>query len=75
MIKIGSENKLTYRGDKLDIWAVGIMLYWLMIGIPPFYVPFDDHALFAAVEEGTWSMEVPLKHDKMTISEEAIMLI
>lgn len=42
MIKVGVETKKPYRGDKLDIWAVGIMLYMMLIGVPPFYVPFND---------------------------------
>ena len=45
-----------YHGCKLDMWAAGITLYRLLVGLLPFH-SVDMNALFAMVSEAKY--EIP----------------
>lgn len=48
------------RGDKygqeVDVWSMGVIIYFLIAGIPPFYVedPADIKKLFKKIKEGKY---------------------
>lgn len=45
-------------GKEVDIWSLGIILYILLCGFPPFYG--DDHIrLFAQIQKGTFTFTPP----------------
>lgn len=57
--------------ETCDIWSLGVMLYILLSGAPPFYGP-SDKDIFKAVEKGAYSMEAPVWRD---VSDSAKSLV
>jgi len=51
------ENGVPYS-QEVDLWAVGVILYILLCGFPPFYGETDDD-IYDKIVEGTWSFIPP----------------
>ena len=62
--------KGTYN-DKCDMWSLGVIMYILLSGTPPFYGP-DDQTILSRVKEGQYTMDIP-EFDR--VSDEAKDLI
>lgn len=46
--------------ERCDLWSIGIILFIMLCGVPPFDGP-DDKEIIKSVRKGIYSME-PLKH-------------
>ena len=54
-----SPEVLEGKYDKLcDIWSLGVLLYILLTGIPPFYAD-NDLEIFKKIKHGYYSIEIP----------------
>lgn len=85
--KIGSKKKMEERygtpyyiapdvlnksyNEKCDIWSLGVILYILLVGYPPFNGS-DDKKIIDAVKKGKYTLDEPEWDD---VSEEAIDLV
>ena len=58
-------------GKEVDMWSVGVILYILLCGFPPFYDE-DNIRLFAAIQKGKYDFPSPYWDN---VSAEAIDLI
>lgn len=57
--------------DKCDIWSIGVIMYILLSGSPPFY-GYDDRSILRKVKEGKYNLNIP---EFENISQEAKDLI
>ena len=57
----------------IDWWALGVVIYEMLVGIPPFYNK-NKHHLYKAIAEAPVKYPDPVKHG-IKISEEAKDLI
>lgn len=57
--------------EKCDLWSIGVILYILLCGYPPFNGPTDSH-IIKKVKSGKYRVDDP---EWMTISDEAIDLV
>ena len=57
----------------IDWWALGVLIYEMIVGIPPFYHKNRDH-MFFLIQEATIKYPDPNKHG-ITVSETAKDLI
>lgn len=64
-------NDSSGYGKEVDMWSIGIILYILLCGFPPFYDE-DNTKLFLAIQKGEFDYPAPYWDD---ISPEAIDLI
>eukprot|EP00345_Euplotes_harpa_P009424 CAMPEP_0168342904 /NCGR_PEP_ID=MMETSP0213-20121227/15707_1 /TAXON_ID=151035 /ORGANISM="Euplotes harpa, Strain FSP1.4" /LENGTH=313 /DNA_ID=CAMNT_0008349961 /DNA_START=560 /DNA_END=1502 /DNA_ORIENTATION=+ len=85
--KIGSKKKMEERygtpyyiapdvlnksyNEKCDIWSLGVILYILLVGYPPFNGS-DDKKIIEAVKKGKYTLDEPEWDD---VSEEAVDLV
>lgn len=85
--KIGSKKKMEERygtpyyiapdvlnksyNEKCDIWSLGVILYILLVGYPPFNGS-DDKKIIDAVKKGKFTLDEP---EWDNVSEEAIDLV
>ena len=85
--KIGSKKKMEERygtpyyiapdvlnknyDEKCDIWSLGVILYILLVGYPPFNGS-DDKKIIDAVKKGKFTLDEPEWDD---VSEEAVDLV
>lgn len=58
-------------GKEVDIWSMGVLMFILLSGEPPFYVS-DRQKLFEKIKQGTYNMHAP---EWKKVSKEAIDLI
>lgn len=63
----------TGHDHTLDWWALGVLIYEMIIGIPPFYNQ-NKHKMYYLIENGTIRWPDPVKHG-INVSEEAKDLI
>lgn len=85
--KIGSKKKMEERygtpyyiapdvlnksyNEKCDIWSLGVILYILLVGYPPFNGS-DDKKIIDAVKKGKYTLDEPEWNE---VSEEAVDLV
>lgn len=64
-------NESTGYGKEVDMWSIGVILYVLLCGFPPFYDE-DNSRLFQAIQLGEYEYPSPYWDD---VSGEATSLI
>ncbi len=64
-------NESTGYGKEVDMWSIGVILYVILCGFPPFYDE-DNARLFQAIQLGEYEYPSPYWDD---VSAEAIGLI
>ena len=57
----------------VDWWALGILIYEMIVGIPPFYHS-NKHRMYFLIRESKVNFPDPVKH-RITVSDEAKDLI
>jgi calcium-dependent protein kinase len=57
---IAPEVILANYNERCDMWSIGVILFIMLSGVPPFDGS-DDKEIIKAVRKGTFSME-PLEH-------------
>ncbi len=68
-------KKQEYDAKATDLWALGILAYRLLYGVPPFRAPTEKE-LYAKITKGYYTFPSELKNDPVkalptNISEEA----
>jgi serum/glucocorticoid-regulated kinase 2 len=63
----------TGHDHTLDWWALGVLIYEMIIGIPPFYHE-NQHQMYQRIQQGSLKWPDPVRHG-ISISEEAKDLI
>jgi serine/threonine protein kinase len=58
-------------GLKVDTWAVGVILYTLLCGYPPFYSE-DQQALFTQIKKGVYVFDAPYWDDVSSSAKEVV---
>ena len=53
-----SKDRSKGYGKEVDMWSIGVILYILLCGFPPFYDE-DNSALFSAIRKGEYDFPSP----------------
>jgi calcium/calmodulin-dependent protein kinase I len=67
---LSKDSKKGY-GKEVDMWSIGVILYILLCGFPPFYDE-DNSILFSAIRKGEYDFPTPYWD---SVSEEAKDLV
>jgi len=64
-----------YDARKADTWAVGVMLFMMLLGIPPWSVPHESEMIFRMISAGKIRDVIVFNKKRKLVSNEALDLL